>query len=238
MRTSILLSLLFLVGSSNAQNWFVQNLSPSQNLITFNGFEAASKEARTPTQAHFNVNKSVIVKNISNKTVISMWVRVKTDTTEIISKHEHFFKDHGIAAGDTIEIAIPELAMVSTTNASLGLTTTVNTPGSPNTSAELLFVQFEDGTTWGDDKSAASVRAERAEMEVYLKRVSAAYQQGGEDAMMTVMNENIDIAKDSVQALHAILVQSYKAGGISATLDQINHRLKNAADRQASGKQY
>ena len=49
--------LLFWIGSANAQNWFVQNLSPSQNLVTFNGFEAASKEARTPTQAHFNVDK-------------------------------------------------------------------------------------------------------------------------------------------------------------------------------------
>lgn len=238
MRIPTFFSLLLLVGSVNAQNWFVQNLSPSQNLITFSGFEAASKEARTPTQVHFNVNKSVIVKNVSSKMAICIWVRVRTDTTEIISKHEHFFKDHGIATGDTIEIAIPELATVSTSNTSLGLTTTVNTPGSPNTSAELLFVQFEDGTTWGDDKSAASVRAERADMEGYLKRVLAAYQEGGEDAMTTAMNENINIATDSVQALHAILVQSYKAGGVSAALDQVNHRLKNAADRQASGKQY
>ena len=180
----------------------------------------------------------MIVKNVSSKTAICIWVRVKTDTTEIISKHEHFFKDHGIPSGDTIEIAIPELATVSTSNTSLGLTTTVNTPGSPNTSAELLFVQFEDGTTWGDNKSAASVRAERADMEIYLKRVSAAYQDGGEDAMMKAMNENTSTAKDSVQALHAILVQSYKAGGVSAALDQVNHRLKNAANRQASGKQY
>ncbi len=238
MRTSVLLSLLLLVGAASAQNWFVQILSPSQNLIAFSGFEAASKEARTPTQAHFNVNKSVIVKNVSNKTVISMWVRVNTDTTEIISKHEHFFKDHGIAAGDTIEIAIPELAAVSTTNTSLGLTTTVNTPGSPNISAELLFVQFEDGTSWGDEKSAANVHAERAAMEAYLKHVSAAYQQAGEAAMVTAMNENVDTVTDSVQALRAILMQSYKAGGISAALDQLNHRLQNAANRKATGKQY
>ena len=48
-----------------------------------------------------------------------------------------------------------------------------------NVEAAVLFVQFEDGSTWGDDQAGKGMLAERPQKLAYLKRLVETYYESG-----------------------------------------------------------
>lgn len=59
----------------------------------------------------------------------------------------------------------------------------VRTPAPPEAHAKLLFVQYEDGSVWGNDKTTAEIMAQRSDVVAYLQSLKAAYSSGGLDAL-------------------------------------------------------
>jgi len=53
----------------------------------------------------------------------------------------------------------------------------------------VLFVQFEDGSTWGDAQAGKDMLAERPQKFAYLKRLVETYYESGEAAFAALLNE-------------------------------------------------
>jgi len=56
-----------------------------------------------------------------------------------------------------------------------------------NVEAAVLFVQFEDGSTWGDDRAGKGMLAERPQKLAYLKRL--VYYESGDAAFAALLDE-------------------------------------------------
>jgi hypothetical protein len=55
--------------------------------------------------------------------------------------------------------------------------------------AAVLFVQFEDGSTWGDDQAGKGMLAERPQKLAYLKRLVETYYESGDAAFAVLLDE-------------------------------------------------
>jgi hypothetical protein len=53
----------------------------------------------------------------------------------------------------------------------------------------VLFVQFDDGTSWGDPAAGKEVLAARPQKLAFLKNLVETYYESGEDAFATLLNE-------------------------------------------------
>ena len=53
----------------------------------------------------------------------------------------------------------------------------------------VLFVQFDDGTTWGDPAAGKELLAARPQKLTFLKNLVETYYESGEDAFATLLNE-------------------------------------------------
>jgi hypothetical protein len=58
-----------------------------------------------------------------------------------------------------------------------------------NVEAAVLFVQFEDGSTWGDDQAGKGMLAERPQKLAYLKRLVETYYESGDAAFAALLDE-------------------------------------------------
>jgi hypothetical protein len=64
----------------------------------------------------------------------------------------------------------------------------------------VLFVQFDDGTTWGDPASAKRLLDSRPQRLAYLKRLVETYYESGQDAFNAVLREPKPMSPESVVA--------------------------------------
>jgi hypothetical protein len=56
----------------------------------------------------------------------------------------------------------------------------------------VLFVQFEDGTTWGDPEAGKALLAQRPQKLAFLQKLVETYYESGEDAFNAALNEGLN----------------------------------------------
>ena len=64
-----------------------------------------------------------------------------------------------------------------------------NPDGSVHAEGAVLFVQFEDGSTWGDPRAAKEMIAVRSEKLAFLKHLVEIYDASGDAAFTSALNE-------------------------------------------------
>jgi hypothetical protein len=96
----------------------------------------------------------------------------------------------------------------------------------------VLFVQFEDGTTWGNPQAGKNLLAARPQKLAFLKHLVEAYYESGQDAFDAVLKDGM--LRDPERAVANCLVGDAKDAGI-ATIDLAKKRLAAAQQWQASG---
>jgi hypothetical protein len=163
------------------------------------------------------------VRNNSTKGILAMFSVVKTtdDQGRVLpceGRMDYAFKV-GILAPQEDRFACPIEAA---------------TPGAKitETVGAVLFVQFEDGTTWGNPEPAKNLLAARPQKLAFLKHLVEAYYESGEDAFDAVLKDGM--LKDPERAVAGCLVGDAKDAGV-ATIDLAKKRLAAAQQWQASG---
>jgi hypothetical protein len=198
----------------------------SSGIVAFDGKVDIAETVGT-NGGTFVSKGSIRLKNISQKQIIAIqavinlvgfhWQQPKLYT------HDFFFKVHGIASSDSVEIAMD-----------LNFTGSGVNPieKEPSLRAELVFVQFDDGTIEGDKAKAEAVLSQRTQVEDFLRSLSAT---PDESALLAELAKP-QPKRSLVEALAAGLEGYQHDFGTEATKADIQNRLKNAALRQATGK--
>ena len=93
-------------------------------------------------------------------------------------------------------------------------------------SAELLFVQFADGSTWGDSKLAVELLARRTPQKTFFENVLSAYQSQGSRSFVDQLQQERQFI-----GVAARLLDIQKQSGTQAAVDVVKERLAAANSR-------
>jgi hypothetical protein len=172
---------------------------------------------------HSDMGPYAAVRNNSSKGILLMFSIVKTtdDQGRVLpceGRMDYAFKS-GILAPQEERFACP---------------IDVSDPGAKITemAGAVLFVQFEDGTTWGNPDVAKNLLAARPQKLEFLKRLVQAYYESGQDAFDAVLKDGM--LRDPERAVANCLVGDAQDAGV-ATIDLAKKRLAAAQELQASG---
>jgi len=209
----------------------LKDVTPAAHEVLFGGKIDFSEHTDGKKRAH-REQGAVVGHNVSTKNIIALVATIKYagfrgPGTTMLYRHDFFFKQHGLEAGESFEIPIKRDGGEEPFN--------IITIDSYAT-AELQFVQFDDGSTWGDKNAAEALFAQRLDTEAYLNRLLAAYKQRGPSAFPSALEQDQPIANTSAFAVCQRLLLIYRQFGAAATADNVKTRLKLAADRRATGK--
>jgi len=107
-------------------------------------------------------------------------------------------------------------------------------PGSSIKQADgaVLFVQFEDGSTWGDAQAGKDMLAERPQKLAFLKHIVETYYESGESAFTTALNNP---SPGSAEFKVAACLKGDAEDGKVSTIDLAKKRLAAAQQWQSSG---
>ena len=166
---------------------------------------------------------AVMARNNSSKSVVAVVaVTTVTDVSghalAIISTQDYLFKLGAIEPGKEREIAA-----IQTSELDASVTHAVGA---------VRFVQFDDGTTWGDPGAAKEMIAERPEKLAFLEHIVEVYDTRGEASFNAALNEPKPI---SGRFIMAMCLKSDADGAKIARIDLARTRLRAAQKWQESG---
>jgi hypothetical protein len=106
-------------------------------------------------------------------------------------------------------------------------------PAPPQANAKLLFVQYEDGSVWGDDKIRVELMTQRAAVIDFLNWLKTAYSTGGRDGLTEALSKD-QKPGTMVSSKLAGLRMIRDSQGVGAVADAINKNLATAELRKAA----
>ena len=98
--------------------------------------------------------------------------------------------------------------------------------------AAVLFVQFDDGTTWGDPAAGKELLAARPQKLAFLRNLVETYYESGEDAFAALLNEPKPSSPEHTVAASLKSGAEYEK---IATIDLAKKRLAAALGWRALG---
>ena len=138
-----------------------------------------------------------------------------------------FFQANGLAAGESISGPVEDMGD------ELFPRDISAAPTPSHATVEIQFVQFEDGSTWGDSSMITQSRARRHEIESFLGQLSSAGSDQEFDSMLDKALSSTKILPHATAYKVSLIRQ--KAGTKAARAD-VRERLRVATGREASGK--
>lgn len=226
----ILLLLVLLLtpafGQDRAVSVKLRDTSPSNNLIEFSG-KINFSEHRANGESAITREGRIALKNTSGRQIVAVAVNFsllafQKPADSISYNHDWFFKHHGLAPGDTVEIPIPMSVH--------GPHKTPPFPEEPSyLNAELQFVEFDDGTSWGDPESAPVLLKGRQTVQAFLEELTNIYLTQGETAFVKRIKDGQKGATALVASNLALLLEHSSA---EIVLQDVKARLQTAAARR------
>lgn len=104
------------------------------------------------------------------------------------------------------------------------------TPSQPKADARTVFVQFDDGSTLGDEEAAKDILNERASTLKALKQIDDVYAQQGEQGFLALLNEDLG---DSKLPYIASVRETAKRSGSEDAIQYVRVLLQHAERNQA-----
>jgi hypothetical protein len=213
MKLTILLALcLFYVATASAQTTNLTDVSDADN-----PFELSGTVSITNSKAAFAVQG----KNVSNKDIILYRVELVGIN---VNDHDYYFQSHSIMSGDVANVLVPT---------ALDINTMLQNPQAlDKPQMRVIYVQFGDGTDWGDKTVGMSLRAKRPILTAALNSWLAAYKSGGDTALQEALgNEPTYFCQGVASNVLSIQARS----GTTSAVAFIESRLDSAKTRQAAG---
>jgi hypothetical protein len=168
----------------------------------------------------------VTVKNISNKPIVLL-----VGVFDAIGPHSHggsgfvierFFSEAVMQPGDTFPVSAGRIRRGEC------CINPVREPRYPRAEFRVQFVQFLDGSTFGDDSEGGNVLASRISAVQLLQRLDDAYSKRGEHEFEAQLKREVALKEADVLILPVIL-DTEKAKGSNAAIAQIRAMLALAA---------
>ena len=178
---------------------------------------------------------SATATNASTKEIVYIAVKLTTGKpplppTYSYSARDFFFAPDGLGPLETMEIVHEEQM------------------NDPSVKAQVMFVQFADGSTWGEpnEYSAVTLKLRKPKFD-FCERALAAYRSGGK-AALTAQLENAtqgfsgyaysfeDRVKGAVAAEARSMLNLQEQAGTDAVLKKLTHKVEAARARYAAGK--
>jgi hypothetical protein len=187
MKRAILLTVLLASALSFGQKFDVSDLSASDSPISFTGRTMIIKTGTAcVVTAHNKSSHGLLAVRITTDAATSyQWDQ------PVEFQYDGFFKESGIAPGldfDVVDEGAYSAVERTYVNGSLV------EPPSPNflchAKAKVLFVQFEDGSDWGDYEIKKDVMAHREKNMATLARMVEAYDTNGPAAFDAALNQS------------------------------------------------
>ncbi len=206
----------------------------ANSIVSFSGsvqFKRVSAPVSAPVKNMIDQNGTVVITNKSEKDILALVATIKVLGPEGIEQprwyqHDFFFKAHSFPPNTTQQIEFHQGS---------GMDVPQQQNEQPHVNAELLFVQFEDGTSVGDPTVAADMLSQRKEVETYLSKLKAIYETQGKDAFALALAEH-QKPHTSVGAVSHHLSMLNEQSGPDAVYQDIKDRLMLSSARAASGK--
>jgi hypothetical protein len=183
---TILLASALAFGQKKAQTFEVSDLSASDSPISFTG---ATKVLKAGTAcvvtAHNNSSKSLL----ALRATADVATRYTSDQPVPFS-YDGFFKESGITPG--LDFDVVDEGMFAGEEQTYVNGVLVEPPP-PNfvchAKVKVEFIQFEDGSIWGNYEAKMDVTARRAKNMAILTHLVEAYDTGGQTAFDAALNE-------------------------------------------------
>lgn len=177
-----------------------------------------------------NVTCSIIGHNHSSKSIILSAVdltftKPSGEPAELKFQRDHFFKPQ--------TISLPESDWLISSDCQTGTELDVpRKPATPEAHAKLVFLQYEDGSVWGNAKAGAQMMTERREVLAFLKSLKQAYSAEGPDGLARAVAKDQKPGTMLWSKLTALrMLRDYS--GISAVAETIDQNLKTAELRNS-----
>ena len=182
---------------SLGQNTGDSEPSKQPTLYTLRDTSEHDSPLRVVGKVLFRANPAVLtyeveaaVKNVSKKDVMSwsMLVRTSDGVLHFTSSHDYFFTGDVIAAGVSASVTSGPISLVTHPQGDIPTSEERHSPDSAVTaSAEIEFVQFQDGSTWGDSDIGTEVFQARSATLQKLQSLQRAYAELGENAFLDAL---------------------------------------------------
>jgi hypothetical protein len=212
-------------GQKTAHKFEVSDMSASDSPISFTG---TTKQLNTGTAC------VVTAYNNSSQSLLALVATAEVATPHewdqpVSFEYDGFFKEILISPG--LDFDVVDEGMYSGVEGTYVNGVLVKTPPQKfacHAKTKVLFIQFEDGSTWGDYQTGKDVMARRAKNIAILSHLVEAYDKGGEAAFATALDE----PELKRTAYHLKFEADYRK---ITVVDLAKKRLANAQKRQASG---
>jgi len=176
------------------------------------------------------IDCSITGHNHSSKSIITSAVEVKLtrpsgEPGQLLFQRDHFFKP--------LTISLPKSDFLITPECEMGTELDVpRRPTNPEAHAKVVFLQFDDGSTWGNPKIGQNLMEQRAEVLAYLQSLKSAYTNGGPAGLEQALEKNQKpgtMIWSKLTGLRLLLATS----GISAVAETVDQNLATAEVRKA-----
>jgi hypothetical protein len=176
----------------------------------------------------FNVEAAVA--NVSEKNVLSwsMLVRTSDGVLNFTSSNDYFFTVDVLAPDVSASVSSGPISLVAQSQGDmLAGEDRVSSNHAVTASLEIEFVQFEDGSTWGDSDAETRAFQYRSATLHKLESLQRAYSEQGEQGLLDALAEPIGL--ECVERIKMDCKDSND--NLSCTLEAIQRMLDSAAHR-------
>jgi len=162
---------------------------------------------------------SITFTNAGAKEVISIFATASVTRGAFDYTHDYFAQSHGLMTG----------ASVST-----------DTP-SPASNVKVIYVQFADGTVWGDTSLTAAISSNRKKVAAMYQDLLLSYETGGEQSFLAELAKyETGITQEqhlpsNPKATANMTHMYYKQYGITQTIAKLKGRVAAANARWSTG---
>ncbi len=212
----------------------VVDKSDVNGVLQFSG-TVTSVEQMVGNQLRSSCGVKAQAKNTSGKQVLLLIVSLDVRAPLGGCNDHHVFQIDNFFSKD----AIPPDGNVTLANTNPGTASTesgphnpIQQPEEPKADAQLLFVEYADGTTAGDDSAAQSILKTRSLLLQRLHALMDAYSSGGEDALANALDEKVD--NSDVQWQITRLRDAKKSLGTAGVVARLKYMLQAADAHKAA----
>jgi hypothetical protein len=234
-RASSLLRLLFSVVAFSTLSFAEQVTVPAQdvsspgNPLAISG-SAQISETTSERQVRVSISNDITARNISPKGILALvaWVEVSpahASMQRFTKELDCFFGPDIIKPGGQESFSAPlRSASTEPYNAN-------SPPRTPQANVRIVYVQFTDGSTFGDEAFAQHLRDLRHITLQNLRRLDRAYARGGVAVFVEELNETVSPAE--VNNFLESIRRTQREFGAQAALTRVRAGLQFAEEHKA-----
>lgn len=194
--------------------------------------EVRLKETVARDQVYTSMSQRIMAKNVSNQTVLMFVASIEVTPTfgakeQSTRQYECFFATDVIAPGDEHALSEPRdeggfTIQPHSTSAPLN---------APEAEVKILYVQFINGSEYGQRAFASDLLRLRRITWSHLKRLVRTYERSGEVGFLEELYERIDPGE--VDVFFENIRQTARSRGAQSALARVHFALKLADERTA-----